>query len=252
MLARTPGVYAVAVRTWLWASCEHRYYHAPRPCLVAARPVKDRSNSCCHMRGRLTTAARGRHAISHPCFRDFQITRRLTLGDVLPLSERREAFPLAARRNARCGIGFRYYSRSRRGRPHWDALTPDMITSPWPSFVVSSNYNYGLTRFAATRNRRQNFELIIINMTVVGVAQAGFVTAWSSDLAENLIPHHVPAHDHRRNPEDMLKERRNRWGMPSAALAEIPAALQGRPPAVQCTPCSYGGALPAFRHASAV
>jgi len=132
----------------------------------------------------------------------------------LPLSDFLEAFLWPPGGTSRCGIGFRYLLLcSRAWSPHWDVYsrpTTNRVPSGHPFVVL--NYNYWRTRFAADPQIvGKTLNLNNYNMTVVGVAQAGFDGVELGRSPKIFIPIMMQPQIIVGNPEDMLKERRNRW-----------------------------------------
>src|SRR2546429_3150506 len=133
-------------------------------------------------------------------------------------------------------------------------LTPDddHVPSGHPFVVLS--YNYWRTRFAADPQIvGKTLNLNNYNMTVVGVAQAGFDGVELGRSPKIFIPIMMQAQIIVGNPEDMLKERRNRWVnafgrlKPGVSQQQAKAALQP----FMHSMLEMEVQLPAFSHASA-
>ncbi len=112
-------------------------------------------------------------------------------------------------------------------------LTPedDRVPSGHPFVVL--NYNYWRTRFAGDPQIvGKTLNLNNYNMTVVGVAQAGFDGVELGRSPKIFIPIMMQAQIIVGNPEDMLKQRRNRWVnafgrlKPGISQQQAKAALQ--------------------------
>src|SRR5438046_1486633 len=257
MLARTPGFTAVAVLTLaLGIGANTAIFTLLDQVLLRLLPVKDPQQLVLlTMRGRHYGSNWGGNAISHPMFRDFQDHNEV-------FSEMFCRFPTSAslsfgRQAERADVELvsgTYFSALGVVPALGRILTPDddHVSSGHPFVVL--NYNYWRTRFAADPQIvGKTLNLNNYNMTVVGVAQPGFDGVELGRSPKIFIPIMMQPQIIVGNPEDMLKERRNRWVnafgrlKPGVSQQQANAALQ---PFMRSM-LEMEVLLPAFSHASA-
>ncbi len=236
MLARSPGFTAVAVLTLaLGIGANTAIFTLLDQVLLRLLPVKDPQQLVLlTMKGRHYGSNWGGNAISHPMFRDFQDHNEV-------FSEMFCRFPTSAslsfgRQAERVDVELvsgTYFSALGVVPALGRILTPedDRVPSGHPFVVLS--YNYWRTRFAADPQIvGKTLNLNNYNMTVVGVAQAGFDGVELGRSPKIFIPIMMQAQIIVGNPEDMLKERRNRWVnafgrlKPGISQQQAKAALQ--------------------------
>src|SRR5256714_5134459 len=182
--------------------------------LLRLLPVKDPEQLVLlTMRGRHYGSNWGGNAISHPMFRDFQEHNEV-------FSDMFCRFPTSAslsfgRQAARVDVEFvsgTYFSTLGVVPAMGRILTPDDDQVPSGHPYVVLNYNYWKTRFAGDPQIvGKTLTLNNYKMTVVGVAQAGFDGVELGFSPKIFIPIMMQPQIIVGNPEDMLKERRNRW-----------------------------------------
>jgi ABC-type antimicrobial peptide transport system permease subunit len=236
MLARTPGFTAVAVLTLaLGIGANTAIFTLLDQVLLRLLPVKDPQQLVLlTMKGRHYGSNWGGNAISHPMFRDFQDHNEV-------FSEMFCRFPTSAslsfgRQAERVDVELvsgTYFSALGVVPALGRILTPedDRVPSGHPFVVL--NYNYWKTRFAGDPQIvGKTLNLNNYNMTVVGVAQAGFDGVELGRSPKIFIPIMMQAQIIVGNPEDMLKQRRNRWVnafgrlKPGISQQQAKAALQ--------------------------
>jgi predicted permease len=236
MLARTPGFTAVAVLTLaLGIGANTAIFTLLDQVLLRLLPVKDPQQLVLlTMKGRHYGNNWGGNAISHPMFRDFQDHNEV-------FSEMFCRFPTSAslsfgRQAERVDVELvsgTYFSALGVIPALGRILTPedDRVPSGHPFVVL--NYNYWKTRFAGDPQIvGKTLNLNNYNMTVVGVAQAGFDGVELGRSPKIFIPIMMQAQIIVGNPEDMLKQRRNRWVnafgrlKPGISQQQAKAALQ--------------------------
>src|SRR5438046_6078090 len=224
--------------------------------LLRLLPVKDPQQLVLlTMRGRHYGSNWGGNAISHPMFRDFR-------GHNEVFSDMFCRFPTAA------SISFgqqgelvsvdlvsgTYFSTLGVVPAIGRILPPedDQVPSGHPFVVL--NYNFWKTRFAGDPQIvGKTLTLNNYKMTVVGVAPASFDGVELGFSPKIFIPIMMQAQIIIGNPEDMLKERRNRWVnafgrlKPGVSQQQAKAALQ---PFMRSM-LEMEVLLPAFSHASA-
>jgi predicted permease len=215
MLARTPGFTAVAVLTLaLGIGANTAIFTLLDQVLLRLLPVKDPQELVLlTMRGHHYGSNWGGNAISHPMFRDFKdhnevfsdmfcrfpYTSSLTFNGQAELVQLEMVsgtyFPV---------LGIRPFL----GR----LFTPedDRLPSGHPYIVL--NYDFWRTRFAGDP-AIVGKDLLLNNykMTIVGVAQPGFDGVELGRSPKLFVPIMMEPQVIVGNPEDMLKERRNRW-----------------------------------------
>jgi predicted permease len=215
MLARTPGFTAVAVLTLaLGIGANTAIFSLLDQVLLRLLPVRDPQELVLlTMRGHHYGNNWGGNAISHPMFRDFKDHNEV-------FSEMFCRFPTTASLTSSGHaelvqlelVSGTYFSvlgiRPVLGR----LLTPDddSVPSGHPYIVLS--YDFWRTRFAGDPGIIGK-DLLLNNykMTVVGVAQQGFEGVELGRSPKLFVPIMMQAQVIVGNPEDMLKERRNRW-----------------------------------------
>src|SRR2546426_6997522 len=236
MLAPSPGFTAVAVLPLaLGIGANPAIFTLLDQVLLRLLPVKDPQQLVLlTMKGRHYGNNWGGNAISHPMFRDFQDHNEV-------FSEMFCRFPTSAslsfgRQAERVDVELvsgTYFSALGVVPALGRILTPedDRVRSGHPFVVLS--YNYWMTRFAADPQIvGKTLNLNNYNMTVVGVAQAGFDGVELGFSPKIFIPIMMMAQINVGNPEDMLKERRNRWVnafgrlKPDVSQQQAKAALQ--------------------------
>jgi predicted permease len=236
MLARTPGFTAVAVLTLaLGIGANTAIFTLLDQVLLRLLPVKDPQQLVLlSMKGRHYGNNWGGNAISHPMFRDFQDHNEV-------FSEMFCRFPISAslsfgRQAERVDVELvsgTYFSALGVVPALGRILTPedDRVPSGHPFVVL--NYNYWKTRFAGDPQIvGKTLNLNNYSMTVVGVAQAGFDGVELGRSPKIFIPIMMQAQIIVGNPEDMLKQRRNRWVnafgrlKPGISQQQAKAALQ--------------------------
>src|SRR5437016_812452 len=214
MLARTPGFTAVAVLTLALG--------------IGA------NTAIFTLRGRHYGSNWGGNAISHPMFRDFR-DHNDVFSDMFcrfPTSASLSIGQQAERVSVELVSGT-YFSTLGVVPAMGRILTPedDQVPSGHPFVVL--NYNFWKTRFAGDPQIvGKTLTLNNYKMTVVGVAQAGFDGVELGFSPNIFVPIMMQAQIIIGAPEDMLKERRNRWVnafgrlKPGVSEQQAKAALQ--------------------------
>src|SRR4029077_16123926 len=196
----------------------------------------------------------GGNAISHPMFRDFREHNQV-------FSDMFCRFPNSA--SLSCGqqaervsvelVSGTYFSTLSVVPAMGRILTPEDDQAPSGHPYVVLNYNFWKTRFAGDPQIvGKTLTLNNYKMTVVGVAQAGFDGVELGFSPKIFIPIMMQAQIIVGNPEDMLKERRNRWVnafgrlKPGVSQQQAKAALQPFMHSMLESEIQ----LPAFAHAS--
>src|ERR1700756_2712379 len=236
MLARTPGFTVVAVLTLaLGIGANTAIFTLLDQVLLRLLPVKDPQQLVLlTMKGRHYGSNWGGNAISHPMFRDFREHNQV-FSDMFcrfPTSASLSFGQQAERESVELVSGTYFFTLGvvpAMGR----ILTPedDQVPSGHPFVVL--NYNFWKTRFAGDPQIvGKTLTLNNYKMTVVGVAQAGFDGVELGFSPKIFIPIMMQAQIIAGNPEDMLKERRNRgvnaFGRlkPGVSQQQAKAALQ--------------------------
>jgi predicted permease len=235
-LARTPGFTAVAILTLaLGIGANTAIFTLLDQVLLRLLPVKNPQQLVLlTMRGRHYGSNWGGNAISHPMFRDFQdhnevfsemfcrfpTAASLTFGGQ---SERVEVELVSGTYFPALGVG------PALGRLF--APEDDRVPSGHPFLVL--NYDFWKTRFASDPAIiGKTLMLNNYKMTVIGVAQAGFDGVELGHSPKIFVPIMMQAQMIVGNPEDMLKDRRNRWVnafgrlKPGVSQQQAKAALQ--------------------------
>src|SRR5712664_3092325 len=206
------------------------------------------------MRGHHYGSNWGGNAISHPMFRDFRDHNEV-FSDMFcrfPTSASLSFGQQAERVSVELVSGT-YFSTLGIVPTMGRILTPedDQVPSGHPYVVL--NYNFWKTRFAGDPQIvGKTLTLNNYKMTVVGVAQAGFDGVELGFSPKIFIPIMMQAQIIVGNPEDMLKERRNRWVnafgrlKPGISQQQAKAALQP----FMHSMLEQEVLLPAFAHAS--
>ncbi len=236
MLARTPGFTAVAVLTLaLGIGANTAIFTLLDQVLLRLLPVKDPQQLVLlTMRGRHYGSNWGGNAISHPMFRDFRDHNEV-FSDMFcrfPTSASLSFGQQAERVSVELVSGT-YFSTLGVIPAMGRILTPedDQVPSGHPFVVL--NYNFWKMRFAGDPQIvGKTLTLNNYKMTVVGVAQAGFDGVELGFAPKIFIPIMMEPQIIVGNPEDMLKERRNRWVnafgrlKPGVSQQQAKAALQ--------------------------
>ena len=236
MLARTPGFTAVAVLTLaLGIGANTAIFTLLDQVLLRLLPVKDPQQLVLlTMRGRHYGNNWGGNAISHPMFRDFRDHNDVFSGMFcrFPTSASLSIGQQAERVSVELVSGT-YFSTLGVVPAMGRILSPedDQVPSGHPFVVL--NYNFWKTRFAGDPQIvGKTLTLNNYKMTVVGVAQAGFDGVELGFSPKVFIPIMMEPQIIVFNPEDMLKERRNRWVnafgrlKPGVSQQQAKAALQ--------------------------
>jgi predicted permease len=236
MLARTPAFTAVAVLTLaLGIGANTAIFTLLDQVLLRLLPVREPQQLVLlTMRGRYYGSNWGGNAISYPMYRDFQDHNEV-------FSEMFCRFPTAAslsfgRQAERVEVELvsgSYFSTLGVGPALGRVLAPDDDRVPSGHPFVVLGYTYWKTRFASDpRIVGKTLTLNNYNMTVVGVAQAGFDGVELGQSPKIFIPIMMQPQIVVGNPEDMLKDRRNRWVnafgrvKPGVSHEQAKAALQ--------------------------
>src|SRR5438046_3540357 len=257
MLTPTPGCTAFALLTLaLGIGANTAIFTLLDQVLLRLLPVKDPEPLCpLPMPGRHYGNNWGRNAISHPMFRDFR-DHNDVFSDMFcrfPTSASLSIGQQAERVSVELVSGT-YFSTLGIVPAIGRILTPedDQVPSGHPFVVL--NYNFWKTRFAGDPQIvGKTLTLNNYKMTVVGVAPASFDGVELGFSPKIFIPIMMQAQIITGNPEDMLKERRNRWVTafarlkPAVSQQQAKAALQ---PFMRSM-LEMEVLLPAFSHASA-
>jgi predicted permease len=236
MLARTPGFTAVAVLTLaLGIGANTAIFTLLDQVLLRLLPVKNPQQLVLlSMKGRHYGSNWGGNAISHPMFRDFREHNQV-FSDMFcrfPTSASLFFGQQAERVQVELVSGT-YFSTLGVVPALGRILMPedDLLPSGHPFVVL--NHNYWKTRFAGDPQIvGKALTLNNYKMTVVGVAAAGFDGVELGFSPKIFIPIMMQAQIILGNPEDMLKERRNRWVnafgrlKPGVSQQQAKAALQ--------------------------
>ncbi len=255
-LARTPGFTAIAVLTLaLGIGANTAIFTLLDQVLLRLLPVKEPQQLVLlTMRGRHYGSNWGGNAVSHPMFRDFREHNEV-FSDMFcrfPNSASLSFGQQAERVSVELVSGT-YFSTLGIVPAMGRLLTPadDVVPSGHPYAVL--NYSFWKTRFAG--DPQIVGKTLTINnykMTVVGVSQEGFDGVELGFSPKIFIPVMMMAQINVGNPEDMLKERRNRWVnafgrlKPGVSQQQAKAALQP----FMHSMLEQEVQLPAFAHAS--
>jgi len=255
-LARAPGFTAVAVLTLgLGIGANTAIFSLLDQVLLRLLPVKEPQQLVLlTMKGHHYGSNWGGNAISHPMFRDFRDHNQV-------FSDMFCRFPLAAsmtvgERSERVSVELvsgTYFSTLGVVPASGRLFTPeDDVTRSGHPYVVL-NYSFWKSRFAGDPNI-VGTTLLLNNykMTVVGVAQEGFDGVELGFSPKIFVPLMMQPQILVGNPEDMLKERRNRWVnafgrlKPGVSMEQAKASLQP----FMHSMLESEVQLPAFSHAS--
>jgi predicted permease len=235
-LARTPGFTAVAVLTLaLGIGANTAIFTLLDQVLLRLLPVKDPQQLVLlTMRGHHYGSNWGGNAISHPMFRDFREHNEVFSDMFCRFANSASlSFGQQAERVSVELVSGTYFSTLGIVPAMGRILTPedDKVPSGHPYVVL--NYNFWKTRFAGDPQIvGKTLTLNNYKMTVVGVAQEGFDGVELGFSPKIFIPVMMMAQISVGNPEDMLKERRNRWVnvfgrlKPGISQQQAKAALQ--------------------------
>ena len=255
-LARTPAFTAVAILTLgLGIGANTAIFSLLDQILLRLLPVKDPQQLVLlTMKGHNYGNNWGGNAISHPMFRDFRDHNEV-------FSDMFCRFPLAAsmtvgERSERVSVELvsgTYFSTLGIVPAVGRLLTPeDDVTRSGHPYVVF-NYNFWKSRFAGDPEViGSEIHLNNYKMTVVGVAQAGFDGVELGFSPKVFVPIMMQPQIMVGNPQDMLKERRNRWVnafgrlKPGVSVQQAKASLQP----FMHSMLENEVQLPAFSHAS--
>jgi predicted permease len=255
-LVRTPGFTAVAVLTLgLGIGANTAIFTLLDQILLRLLPVKEPQQLVLlTMKGHNYGNNWGGNAISHPMFRDFRAHNQV-------FSDMFCRFPTAAslsvdQRSERVQVELvsgAYFSTLGVVPALGRLFTPEDDVTPSGHPVVVLNYNYWKSRFALDP-QIVGTTLTLNNhkMTVVGVAQAGFDGVELGFSPKIFVPIMMQPQIIVGNPEDMLKERRDRWVnafgrlKPGVSLQQARASL--RP--FMHSMLEYEVQLPGFSRAS--
>ncbi len=215
MLARTPGFTVIAVLTLaLGIGANTAIFTLLDQVLLRLLPVKDPQQLVLlTMKGRHYGNNWGGNAISHPMFRDFREHNEVFSDMFCRFANSASlSFGQQAERVSVELVSGAYFSTLGIVPAMGRLLTPadDAVPSGHPYVVL--NYNFWKTRFAG--DPQIVGKTLTINnykMTVVGVSQAGFDGVELGFSPKIFVPIMMMAQINVGNPEDMLKERRNRW-----------------------------------------
>ena len=235
-LVRTPGFTAVAVLTLgLGIGANTAIFTLLDQILLRLLPVKEPQQLVLlTMKGHNYGNNWGGNAISHPMFRDFRAHNQV-------FSDMFCRFPTAAslsvdQRSERVQVELvsgAYFSTLGVVPALGRLFTREDDVTPSGHPVVVLNYNYWKARFALDP-QIVGTTLTLNNhkMTVVGVAQAGFDGVELGFSPAIFVPIMMQPQIIVGNPEDMLKERRDRWVnafgrlKPGVSLQQARASLQ--------------------------
>jgi predicted permease len=214
-LARTPGFTAVAILTLaLGIGANTAIFTLLDQILLRLLPVKNPQELVLlTMRGRHYGSNWGGNAISHPMFRDFQAQNevfsdmfcRFPFSASISFGGRAELEELEL-------VSGTYFStlglNPLLGRVF--TVEDDRVPNGHPYVVL--NYAYWKTRFSGDPGIvGKTLTINSSNMTVVGVLQPGFDGIELGRYPKLFVPIMMEKEIVVGNPEDMLKERRNRW-----------------------------------------
>jgi predicted permease len=255
-LARTPGFAGIAVLTLgLGIGANTAIFTLLDQILLRLLPVKDPQQLVLlTMKGHHYGNNWGGNAISHPMFRDFRAHNQV-------FSDMFCRFPAASsmtvgQRSERVSVELvsgTYFSTLGVAPAAGRLFTPEDDLTPSGHPVVALNYNYWKSRFGGDP-QIVGTTLLLNNykMTVVGVAQAGFDGVELGFSPKIFVPIMMEPQIMVGNPNDMLKERRNRWVnafgrlKPGISAEQAKASLQP----YMHSMLEYEVQLPAFAHAS--
>jgi predicted permease len=214
-LARTPGFTAVAILTLaLGIGANTAIFTILDQILLRLLPVKNPQELVLlTMRGRHYGSNWGGNAISHPMFRDFQAHNEV-FSDMFCRFPTSASISFGGRAELEDMemVSGTYFSTLGLNPLLGRVLTPedDRVPSGHPYVVL--NYAYWQTRFSGDSGVLGK-TLLVNNypMTIVGVLQPGFDGVELGRRPKLFVPIMMQKQVLVGNPEDMLKERRNRW-----------------------------------------
>ena len=255
-LVRTPGFTAVAVLTLgLGIGANTAIFTLLDQILLRLLPVKEPQQLVLlTMKGHNYGNNWGGNAISHPMFRDFREHNQV-------FSDMFCRFPAAAslsvgQRSERVQVELvsgAYFSTLGVVPALGRLFAPEDDVTPSGHPVVVLNYNYWKSRFASDPQIvGTSLTLNNYKMTIVGVAQAGFDGVELGFSPKIFVPIMMQPQIIVGNPEDMLKERRDRWVnafgrlKPGVSIQQAKASLQP----FMHSMLEYEVELPAFSRAS--
>lgn len=255
-LGRTPGFTAIAVLTLgLGIGANTAIFTLLDQILLRLLPVKEPQQLVLlSMKGHHYGNNWGGNAISHPMFRDFREHNRV-------FSDMFCRFPLAAsmtvgERAERVSVELvsgSYFSTLGAVPAAGRLLTPEDDVTPSGHPYVVLNYSFWKSRFAG--DPQIVGSTVLLNnykMTIVGVAQQGFDGVELGFSPKVFVPIMMEPQIMVGNPNDMLKERRNRWVnafgrlKPGVSMEQAKASLQP----FMHSMLESEVQLPAFAHAS--
>jgi predicted permease len=235
-LVRTPGFTVIAVLTLaLGIGANTAIFTLLDQVLLRLLPVKDPQQLVLlTMKGRHYGSNWGGNAISHPMFRDFREHNEVFSDMFCRFSNSASlSFGQQAERVSVELVSGTYFSTLGVVPAMGRLLTPadDVVPSGHPYVVL--NYNFWTTRFAGDPQIvGKTLNINNYKMTVVGVSQQGFDGVELGFSPKIFIPIMMMPQINVGNPEDMLKERRNRWVnafgrlKPGVSQQQAKAALQ--------------------------
>jgi predicted permease len=235
-LARTPGFTAIAILTLaLGIGANTAIFTLLDQILLRLLPVKNPQELVLlTMRGRHYGSNWGGNAISHPMFRDFAAHNevfsdmfcRFPYDASLSVNGQAEHVQLEM-------VSGTYFSVLGLNPYLGRVFTPedDRLPDAYPYVIL--NYAYWKSRFSAAPDIVGK-TLILNNqsMTIVGVLQPGFDGVELGRSPKLFVPIMMQKEIMVGNPNDMLKERRNRWVnafgrlKPGVAREQAKASLQ--------------------------
>jgi predicted permease len=235
-LARTPGFTAIAILTLaLGIGANTAIFTLLDQVLLRLLPVKNPQELVLlTMRGRHYGSNWGGNAISHPMFRDFAAHNevfsdmfcRFPYDASLSFNGQAEHVQLEM-------VSGTYFSVLGLNPYLGRVFTPedDRLPDAYPYVIL--NYAYWKSRFSSDPNIvGKTLILNNQNVTIVGVLQPGFDGVELGRSPKLFVPIMMQKEIMVGNPNDMLKERRNRWVnafgrlKPGVAREQAKAALQ--------------------------
>ena len=214
-LSRTPGFTLVAVLTLaLGIGANTAIFTLLDQVLLRLLPVKNPQQlALLTMRGRHYGNNWGANAISYPMYRDFQDNNQVFSGMFCRF---RNSASLTFAGNAERVdvelVSGTYFSTLGVSPALGRLFTPDDDRIPNGHPIVVLNYAYWKSRFSSDPAiLGKELELNNYKMTIVGVAQQGFDGVELGFSPKIFVPIMMQAEIIVGNPQDMLKERRNRW-----------------------------------------
>jgi len=235
-LAGTPGFTAVAVLTLgLGIGANTAIFTLLDQILLRLLPVKNPQQLVLlTMKGHYYGNNWGGNAISHPMFRDFrehnqvfsEMFCRFPSAASLSVGQRSERVPVEL-------VSGAYFSTLGVVPAVGRLFTSDDDVTPSGHPLVVLSYSYWKSRFAGDpKIVGSSLTLNNYRMTVIGVTQAGFDGVELGFSPKIFVPIMMQPQIIVGNPEDMLKERRDRWVnafgrlKPGVSLQQAKASLQ--------------------------